>query len=65
MQLVLPQAKVDYTPWVVKVLEEEKRKKINELKSEAVDNRKKSLQGSGDKLEDIILEVVDLDKLEE
>ena len=65
MQLVLPQAKVDYTPWVVKVLEEEKRKKINELKSEAVDNRKKLLQGSGDKLEDIILEVVDLDKLEE
>ena len=42
-----------------------KKKKINELKSEAVDNRKKSLQGSGDKLEDIILEVVDLDKLEE
>ena len=45
----MPQAKVDYTPWLVEVLEDEKNRKLKELKSEASDNIEKSLQGSGEK----------------
>ena len=45
----MPQAKVDYTPWVVKVLEIEKEKKLKELKSSIRDNINKSLKGSGEK----------------
>ena len=60
----MPQAKVDYTPWVIKVLEDEKDIKLKELKSEAEDSIEKSLQGSGNKPGNLIMEVVDLDKLE-
>ena len=60
----MPQAKVDYTPWVIKVLEDEKDIKLKELKSEAEDNIEKSLQGQGNKPGNLIMEVVDLDKLE-
>ena len=60
----MPQAKVDYTPWVIKVLENEKDIKLKELKSEAEDSIEKSLQGSGNKPGNLIMEVVDLDKLE-
>ena len=45
----MPQAKVDYTPWVVKVIEEEKEKKLKELKSIIRDKINKSLKGSGEK----------------
>ena len=45
----MPQAKVDYTPWVVKVLEKEKGKKFEELESSLSDKINKSLKGSGEK----------------
>lgn len=52
----MPQAKVDYTPWLVKVLEDEKDRKLKELKSEASDNIERSLQGSGEKPENALTE---------